>query len=222
MLSKQITKAGYFSMLSSVLLASTATAGTISGSAHDFSVTSWSGGEICVVCHTPHNAIPEDDAPLWNHEVTQATFVMYDSPTFDSFVEGAQPSGSSKLCLSCHDGTVALDSFGDNIGSGSIFLPENSQAYIGTDLSNDHPISFVYDPALAELDGGLHDPTVQTVTIGSGEDTKGPLPIDDLMLYDGMLQCASCHDVHNKFTVDYKLLKVTTDGSELCLKCHDK
>ena len=82
---------------------------TIVGSAHDFSGEGWSGGEICLPCHTPHNAdTTEPDAPLWNHAVTSALYTLYDSPTMD--VAPEQPRPASKLCLSCHDGTVALDS----------------------------------------------------------------------------------------------------------------
>lgn len=213
-LKKSVT---YLAILSGVIYASAANSGTIQGSTHDFSNRTWSGGEICVVCHTPHNAALVPDAPLWNHELTTATHDVYISPTFDGSATITQPAGSSLLCLSCHDGTVALDSFGG--ATGSVFI--GGQYNLGTDLTNDHPISFVYDSALVTADGGLHEPSAVTVTIGSGEDTKTGT-IQEVMLFNDQLQCASCHDVHNKFTVDEKLLKITTAGSELCLKCHDK
>jgi hypothetical protein len=48
------------------------------------------------------------------------------------------------------------------------------------------------------------------------------------MLLDGgtKMECSSCHDVHNKFTVatlsGRGLVKVGTGGSALCVTCHIK
>ena len=94
---------------------------TIVGSAHDFSDDSWNTtGQICLVCHTPHNAdVTIANAPLWNHESTVATYQTYTSATMDATT--GQPDASSKLCLSCHDGTVAVDNFGDQT-SGTHFI----------------------------------------------------------------------------------------------------
>lgn len=111
----------------------------IVGTPHDFSSQGWSGGKICVVCHTPHNADPYNqnptDAPLWNHKLSKASYILYSSPKLD--ITPDQPGGVSKLCLSCHDGTVALDSFGGATGSNFI----SGSALVGTDLSDDHPVS---------------------------------------------------------------------------------
>ena len=196
-------------------------AGNISGSAHDFSAAGWnSSGEICVTCHTPHNSdTTVSDAPLWNHEVTVQTYAMYASPTFDATAD-PQPTGTTKLCLSCHDGSVALDSFG-NANGGTFIQDVNANAAVGLDgLNNDHPISFVYDTALVALDGALHDPST-AVTIGAGADIKVGT-IASTMLIAGKLECASCHDVHNKFTDGPYLLRVNNNGSGLCLTCHNK
>ena len=192
----------------------------ILGSPHDFSTSGFSGGQICIVCHTPHNAPEPVIPPLWNHEVTTATYIVYDSPTLDAGPLG-QPAGSTLLCLSCHDGTVAVDSFGGATGTDFITGPEN----LGTDLSNDHPISFTYDTALAATDGGLFDPSVTDVTIGSGEFTATGT-IQDVMLQADQLQCAACHDVHNDFVAGglqgQPLLKISKASSAICLACHNK
>ncbi len=180
----------------------------ISGSDHDFSGSGWSGGEICVVCHTPHAADTSvTGAPLWNHEVTTATFTPYSSSTLTATV--GQPTGTSKLCLSCHDGTVAIDSFGGATGTNFI----NGSDLIGTDLSNDHPISFAYDTALATSDGGLNDPSSQNSGLGG--------TIDEDMLFNGNMECASCHDVHDS-AGNSKLLVKSNASSALCLTCHNK
>lgn len=184
--------------------------GQLAGSAHDFSAVGWNTtGEVCVVCHTPHNADATiTNAPLWNHESTVAVFTLYSSATMDAVV--GQPDASSKLCLSCHDGTVALDNFGGTT-DGTNFISGGSN--VGTDLSDDHPISFTYDAALATLDGGLHDP----ITTSSG--LTGT--IDEDMLIGGQVQCSSCHDVHNESNIAM-LLKKSNAASALCLTCHDK
>ena len=199
-------------------------AGSISDadSAHNFSAQGWTGGEICIACHTPHDAqAGVADAPLWNHDLSTATYSLYSSPTLNASAVG-QPTGTSKLCLSCHDGTVALDN-----SPGGVTI--SARANIGGDgLSNDHPISFDYDNALFLADGALHDPDVKQVTIGSGTDSKTG-SITDVMLIGGQVQCATCHDVHNKFTTPAVLpattnylLRVANSGSNLCLTCHNK
>ena len=182
----------------------------ITGSAHDFSGETWNTtGEICIVCHTPHNAMTGiADAPLWNHQLSTATFTLYSTGTLDATM--GQPDGSSKLCLSCHDGTVALENFG-GVTTGTTEI--TGDALIGTDLSNDHPVSFTYNTALATADGELEDPSTGLSGLGG--------TIDDDMLISGKMQCSSCHDVHNTAGINYMLLK-SNSASALCLTCHIK
>ncbi len=184
----------------------------IANSAHDFSGQGWGTTEICAPCHTPHNAdITVSDAPLWNHDVTVATFTLYSSSTLNATIN--QPEKNSKLCLSCHDGTVALDSFGGNTGTNFI----DAEHLIGTDLSNDHPVSFTYNAALATADGGLFDPSTEITSLG------GTIEADLLFGLTGnaSLECASCHDVHNGYG-NPDLLKIDNDASAFCLTCHNK
>ena len=183
---------------------------TIVGSAHDFSGAGWNTTtEICNVCHAPHNnktAIA--GAPMWNHEETAATFTLYTSSTFEASDQG-QPSGTSKLCLSCHDGTVNLDAFGtETTGTTAI----TGTANLGTNLSTSHPISFTYDTALATADGELFDPATASSGLG------GTIAAD--MLFSGKLECASCHDVHDDTNGSFLIM--SNDGSDLCMTCHDK
>lgn len=184
----------------------------ITGSPHDFSTID-PQQRICVFCHTPHNAdLSVVDAPLWNHEVTQRTYALYDSPTFDA--APSQPTGSSRLCLSCHDGSVAVDAYGGQ--PGTFFL--GGPSAVGADgLANDHPISFQYTDALAIQDGELFPPSSSPSMLGG--------TIEQDLLFNGNLECASCHDVHNggaAAAVDDDLLVITQQGSRLCLTCHDK
>lgn len=191
-------------------LSGIAAAQTIVGSAHDFATKSWNTtGEICIVCHTPHNADNTiSDAPLWNHESTTTSFGLYSSPTLDATT--GQPAGASLLCLSCHDGSVALDNFGGTT-SGTNFI--TGATLIGTDLGDDHPVSFTYDAALSSADGGLANPTTTNSGLGG--------TIDADLLFASQVQCASCHDVHNG-SGNAKLLRISNAGSALCLTCHNK
>ncbi len=194
-------------------------AGTITGSSHDFTSQAWSGGRICVACHTPHKSDTSvTDAPLWNHKLSTATYTLYSSPTLNATV--SQPGGNSKLCLSCHDGTVAVNSFGGVTGTTMISAANN----IGSNLKASHPIGFTYDSALATADGSLFDPATKSVTIGSGAQTRTGT-LSAMLLYGGKMECDSCHDVHNTFTVGGAgtgLVKVDAAGSKICLACHNK
>jgi len=208
----------------SLLTAGVVNAGTIVGTDHDMSASGFSGGEICVVCHTPHNSdTTVTEAPLWNHEITAVNFAMYSSTTFDA-VQDAQPTGSSKLCLSCHDGVTAIDSFGGN--AGTIVMTGKHAVGRNADLTDDHPISILYDTALSVTDPGLNDPAATSVTIGAGGDKTRTDTVAALMTPNGKVQCSSCHDVHNNFvgpgTNNQPLLKVTKAGSQICLTCHNK
>jgi predicted CXXCH cytochrome family protein len=128
-----------------------------------------------------------------------------------------QPGSTSKLCLSCHDGTVAVNSFGGTVGTTFLTGTKN----FGTALSNDHPIGITYDDALVTADGALQA-TTAAVTIGSGTKTRVGT-VQSNLLYTNKVECASCHDVHNTFsTASGKLAKVTMAGSALCNACHVK
>jgi len=154
-------------LLSNVASAQSA---SIVGSPHDFSAEAWNAaGEICVVCHAPHNTYTETEAgagagelgPLWNRTLTAVSnYSLYTSLTrTGSFIDSTgfgQPTGVSKLCLSCHDGTIAIDSYGRNADNsidigGTVFVNDiNANANIGEgsgitgDLSNDHPVAFTF------------------------------------------------------------------------------
>jgi hypothetical protein len=209
-----------------VLLCISPAGALIENSHHDFSGAGWSGGRICDVCHTPHNADTSVvNAPLWNHEVTTATYTLYSSPTFDATAQ--QPGSHSKLCLSCHDGTVAIDSYGGDVGTQ--YLDPGRFGYIGTDLSPHHPISIEYDTALATTDGELYDPSTAPSGLGG--------TIQEDLLFNNRLECSSCHDVHVSRNTSGCLgchftgpdngthtlsLRVDNAGSAFCLTCHAK
>lgn len=161
--------------------------------------------EICIFCHAPHNANPA--APLWNHALSAGvTYNAYSSTTMAA--APAAPTSSSKLCLSCHDGTVAI---GATLSRGLVAMSGvdllgrlTGASAIGTNLSDDHPIAFV----------PVTGPQIVTPP------ASGEVHLDA----NGMLQCRSCHDPHNQEAdpVTKKFLVMANSGSELCLACHQK
>ena len=161
--------------------------------------------EVCIFCHTPHNSRPV--SPLWNRNDPGIVYTLYNSSTTQA--APGQPDGASVLCLSCHDGTIALGnvlsrSMDIDFTGGITTMPPGSKN-MSTDLSDDHPISFLYNSALAASDGQLKDPSAISHPVS---------------LENNKVQCTSCHDPHNNLYSDFLL--VTTQFSELCFRCHDR
>jgi predicted CXXCH cytochrome family protein len=90
--------------------------------------------------------------------------------------------------------------------AGGIAAMPAGNSNLGTDLSDDHPISFAYTPTLAATRGELANPAALT----------GKVKLDA----GGQLQCSSCHDAHDNS--NGKFLVMSNQGSALCLTCHMK
>lgn len=160
--------------------------------------------QVCIFCHTPHHADPE--YPLWNRHMSTAVYTPYHSNSLQA--QPDQPTGSSKLCLSCHDGTIALGnvlSRQQNIPMTQDVLAGRSTS-LGIDLSDDHPISFAYDQSLVQKNPKLKSPASlpQGVRLDSSQ----------------QLQCSTCHDPHdNQYT---NFLVMDNTNSALCTTCHNQ
>lgn len=157
------------------------------------------GDDICMFCHTSHSAAPLE--PLWNKDQKGTVYQPYTSSTAKA--SPGQPTGSSLLCLSCHDGTIALGKIRNkpaiNMVGGVTTLPPGSTR-LGTDLRDDHPISFIYP----------NEPELVPPASLSGM----------VKLEKGQVQCRSCHDPHdNEFG---KFLVMSNQGGALCTTCHIK
>ena len=76
--------------------------------------------QVCVYCHTPHGASGAIDAPLWNRTLPVGPYTTYEqlnTPTINGTI--TQPGINSLTCLSCHDGTLGIDSIINMPGSGN-------------------------------------------------------------------------------------------------------
>ncbi len=212
----------------------------IKNTKHNLSVTSpgtvkaTTETETCVFCHTPHGATAFPGSPLWNRTLSNQTYTVYTSSSLDAediLGQLEQPGGSSKLCLSCHDGTLALGTVSNAPGSGtgaSIALAGTAgdgsmppgegiltgfTRELGTDLRNDHPISLTYDTNLATVDGELFDP-VAAAHIGlRAPGIRPPVPLEDTGAGAAeQIQCATCHDPHTRdpdLAVNSKFLRLS-------------
>lgn len=182
--------------------------------------------EICVFCHTPHGSLTGAPAPLWNKAWDSGrTYTTYFSSTLDAVTNVKdplpQPGSESKLCLSCHDGTLAIGSGVSNspgsgtgrtttmVGTEACAAPgtttdtncipagtDGKTRRLGIDLTNDHPIAQTYNSTLATNDGELRSPPytlTPTLVIGPRSLTSKPkLPL----MAGSAVQCNTCHDPH--------------------------
>lgn len=199
-------------------------AGKMVGTAHDFASKGFDAGENCIICHTPHNSdISITITPLWNHQISSSTYDMYFTNNENI---NTQPTGASKLCLSCHDGVTAIDKFGGRKTVTYMDATAAQQHNSSNKQTDSHPVSITFDSAMADANPSLYDPAVRRITIGAGGGKTRTGTIAELLLSNGKVQCSSCHDVHNNYVganmQDQPFLKVTTSGSKICLTCHNK
>lgn len=181
------------------------------GSPHDLSasgpgtVHALQEGQVCIFCHAPHNATGQ--TPLWNRLERQVHYRIYQSSTTDARID--QPSGPSKMCLSCHDGAMALGLVASRPQTEPIAMTRRTippgPSDLTEDLSDDHPIGFRFDRALAARDHQLKNPDLLTPELPLGA--------------HGEVHCTTCHDPHNNRLGDF--LRVPDVRSTICLSCHE-
>ena len=209
-------------LLGCALLALPAAAQSIATTKHNLSasgpgsIKAVSEGEICKFCHAPHAKSAQ--APLWNRNLSGQTYVMYNSTTMDAYQGGTppQPTGSSKLCLSCHDGTIALGSVLSQatpiaMSGGIITMPSSSGAYFGQDLSGHHPFSFQVTDAIVAANNRKDSPLK---SVAQMQVSSNPARLDA----QGFVQCSSCHDPHKDPFGNLFLRSASQDA--VCLSCH--
>jgi len=235
---------------STMVLLPSASKATIIGGSHDFTSTGgystagtngvarfkWGGSpggtdpnsyyeNPCQVCHIPHKSqnYTTAKAPLWNHSLSSSTYVTYDANNSATYKGGSITLGSSIACLSCHDGSVAINQTAgytgakatNSLNGQAVFAPSFSVETVGgaSDLRNMHPIGVSYSACVANGDTDL-----QPIDTLLGKMLKGT---------DQTVECASCHDIHETMgnagldPYDHGLI-VTLDNGALCLKCHKK
>jgi predicted CXXCH cytochrome family protein len=200
----------------------------------------------CIWCHAPHNTYrlstaagglgPQapaafDYLPLWNHTITPGyvtTFTLYTNGTggpqtgpkaLQAPSGLGTPGSTSLLCLSCHDGSIAVNSYGNSpaqlaksVSTGPDLMSTSYQIGTGKYLGNHHPIGFNYG-AVQVVDTEIRDADLWLMT---------PTDFISSYLSNGNMECSTCHAVHNKGNSGETLLWRSDQNSQLCLTCHDK
>ena len=160
----------------------------------------------CVICHISHKGYT-DTFYLWNHQRTSSSFLAYQSPTLNAS-PGNPAAGPSKLCLSCHDGTVAL---GQTVALGLVPTSGSmsSGAITGVDFGRHHPVGI-----RPVDDGQLYAGLSQTPATTADASVR---------LRSNLIECVTCHDPHSE-NIDVtrgRFLVRSNQASAICLACHD-
>ncbi len=145
-------------------------------------------GEICVYCHTPHGANSKVAAPIWNRTINTGQYTIYDKMRTLNRPIG-QPGPNSLTCLSCHDGTISIDSIINMPGSGG--YNSNQQTAVDKDWLN----TWYTKPALGHLEIGvpIDDPNNPPSQTGSGN------------------KCTLCHTGDDTGLPDFRVFAIGTD-----------
>ncbi len=183
----------------------------VAGTQHDLTVTGTGPvksavGDSCVFCHASHNIQP-NITPLWDHTLSSQTYTVYTSSTYNSGAE-TPAAGSSRLCLSCHDGSVAV---GQTVARGLIATSGSMATadVLGTNLTPSHPVS------MTPVDDGQ----LAASLFSNPAQSKDPA----VKLVNNKVECTTCHDPHvqnNDPLVPMFLVRSNANGA-MCLACHD-
>lgn len=195
-----------------IALAHRAGASSIKNSPHDLSAGSSATikavveTRICIFCHTPHAATkltydPTYPGPLWSREENVSEYQPYVSDTIKAMP--GQPLGPSRLCLSCHDGTIAMGAPNAHLVTEVVDRPLSPQNVLGTDLRDDHPVSMEYYLKPDEF----HDPATVRLLKPRG------IPY---------VECTSCHNPHDNQYGKFLVMDASVQKDVLCTVCHNK
>lgn len=131
-------------------------------------------GEVCVYCHTPHGASSVVDMPLWNRTINTGSYTTYDTLGTSSLTSNvSQPGMNSLACLSCHDGTLGVDSIINMPGSNGYNVSQQtvqSDAFLDQWTNQSGPDASVHVGlnAVNEADGCLVCHSSDAGIVGAG------------------------------------------------------
>jgi len=165
----------------------------------------------CLYCHAPHSGVQAPNAALWSQTLSVQTYTEYSSTTLHNSLQQPTLGGASSLCLSCHDGTVAVGQtqpYGTLTMTGSM----NQADVFGANLQGSHPFSLKL-PMVDAPD--LVPSLVSTHTTAD--------PLKQVNLIGNNVECTSCHAPHVQAidTVSQNFLVRDGSSGQLCLACHE-
>ena len=198
---------------------------------------------LCNYCHVAHKfaadaqygGLGQNGAGvlLWNHTLSSdTTYTVYSSWTLQSTPHSLQTTGNinadlnnpSILCMSCHDGTVAINStytgvIGPGFGSTPVYFAQSATglSYVinPADANKTHPVDMIYDATVA-ANAGMKVPAG-----GLGVDVNTTSAVIPLFK-GGYMECSTCHEPHTNTHLlfrNFSAVYTATNGS-WCLYCH--
>jgi len=188
--------------------------------------------QICVFCHTPHRASSE--GPLWNRTGTTNSFFKHfssptlaiDDPALRTESDYGQPNGSTRLCLSCHDGVTALGAVFttpslDNTMPIQFVNKRTGQTGVNVAIgyetySTHHPVSFRYNQTVIGL--------LRAPPYNKTEYWWSPTSNDVKLDKQERMQCRTCHDPHQDMSdtpSPTTPLWAAKTYAEVCMTCHN-
>lgn len=223
-----------------------AVAECLTNSAHDMTGRAYDAGHadrvnraVCDFCHTPVGEDSSASVPVWQPtRLLQGSYQLTPTSMMQlSPITGAG-GGSTYLCLTCHDGTQALEV--------SVTASPSGETHpVGVPYGGELTRSHQFD-AGAVSRRGFAVPTrdninaepvwwVDTSNVDvAGRTHRGQAQWrekSDVILYTRKVQqegrsettvpyveCASCHDPHQCETQSF--LRIDNEGSTLCVSCH--
>lgn len=234
-----------------------ARAGSIADTRHNLSALATHGGikavteeRICVFCHTPHTSLLEYSSepglkfPLWNHKLKDiVTYILPDDdPGSIPLLSRPQnpPDGDSRLCLSCHDGSIAIGDVynpgfspprvitmeGPGLVGGKIDLNTSGFVGPGLDMTGHHPVSIVVNSALiSDLSSRCtSEGTSFTVMSTPLSPVRYRPTLNEYPPTGGSsgngVQCTSCHDPHDDANGMFLRTGAPGAAQPLCNGCH--
>jgi len=165
----------------------------------------------CLYCHVPHSGVQNPSGALWSQTLSTQVYKTYSSTTLHNTIQQPMLGGASSLCLSCHDGTVAVGQtqpFGQIQMSGNMYPADK----FGTDLQGSHPFS-LKTPLVDAPD------LVQSLT--TSHTTADP--VQAVKLINNDVECTSCHSPHAQMIdpISKNFLVRDSSSGQLCLSCHE-
>jgi predicted CXXCH cytochrome family protein len=225
-----------------------AISGTLVGSKHDMTSLNARAGvqamtglafndyrDACIYCHIPdslkgNEAFAPGGTQIaeWNRYLPEGEIQLYRSETLRGKV--GELGAESLICLSCHDGTMAIDMVVNkpkdwqskdeaplhmklDKGGGldrctqchdGTTAHKMDSVVVGRSLMDDHPVGIKYP-------GSFDDPDFNRPTM-DGRLRNG------VRLFKNQVECATCHDVHNPDIVPF----LRVEQRVLCTTCHNK
>lgn len=165
----------------------------------------------CLYCHAPHSGVGPTNGALWSQTLSVQTYAAYSSTTLRNSTQQPAMGASSSLCLSCHDGTVAVGQtqpYGPQSMTGSM----SSSDMFGANLQGSHPFSL----KLPMVDAPDLLPSL-TATHTTGDLTNA------VKLVGNNVECTSCHSPHVQAIdlMSQNFLVRDSSNGQLCLACHE-